>query len=1022
MGDVEDIKKLFDRLGVNGSLTLDDHCLHVIAPPTADKFRDELLGDAAMPATEEWRLNSGTYPKLSCSGGIWLDVKQHIVRANHFKVSSHKIPTLLFHYSVAIHKMYASGELEKEDTAVSGERRITTQVMKTLYDSKPMWRPPAVGITYDGAASLFSTQLLFPGAEGEKQIEKVVFPGSQYLVTLTFVSRLEKPSTDWHPVRHQPLLQALDTALLSFARWEAADAVPTWLLAGVKVFRSDGDVMRLSDSCVSMLGYYASLKICRAGLVFVADIAVNCFLAGGSLLELMCGVGNYNSLDMLCNESTRYFQQAEEAVNSRRSDHYGDNSSSSSKRRSMGADEAFGDLNYGLPVQVIRRMEEAFKTAKIKVTYCNQWKKLKSFGPAPRSASSGFTLDGRQVTIEEYYEIKYRQDIASAKGKLGTGYFATALGATGGKLLYPTLPTVNVGSVKKPAYIPAEFIIIPAGQTRTRGLSGDMSAKIIKQAAMLPNDRMKVISTTQHKSLLEAMTDDPNAEAFGLGQNISHTPLAVRAQVLYPAKLCYGNKQIVEPKLAGTWNLAGSVKFSHPAPDPNVTAQPRPVYLYSVVMTFDRREPRNWESLVYGFVEQVERESFNVGIPLSRVGPLPMMIDGNARGATDESLAEAMGNAKRLGARAVLVLLNFDCYSAVKLAADSVGLPSQCIKWKNMERLPKGYLTNVLMKINCKMGGINHTLAERIPSKNGPQPEEDAEPTFQQPPRSLSWLLDDLCMVVGVDVTHPEPQPVGSTKPIGPSILAIVASMDGMLGQYCAHITTCDMRTEPVNSLRDGIGALLDHFARKNGGFPKSIIVYRDGVADNQFPEVLEKELPAFKEAMNLRGYPDDAVNVAIVVCQKRHHTRLFYENNANGNSSSGDRKEFMNPCVGLCVDARGDSQGGQVDVSIVHPFINEFYLNSHVAIQGTAKPCKYSLIYDEIGFKMSELELMTYWLTYLYCRCTKSVSYATPAYYAHWAARRGKVLLNAGVTGPQLNAMSNDWLGEEALPGMYFI
>jgi len=70
------------------------------------------------------------------------------------------------------------------------------------------------------------------------------------------------------------------------------------------------------------------------------------------------------------------------------------------------------------------------------------------------------------------------------------------------------------------------------------------------------------------------------------------------------------------------------------------------------------------------------------------------------------------------------------------------------------------------MKINCKMGGTNHSLAERIPSKNGsnallyknskitimhcagPQPEEDEEPTFQQPPKSLSWLLDDLCMVV----------------------------------------------------------------------------------------------------------------------------------------------------------------------------------------------------------------------------------------------------------------------------------
>ena len=71
---------------------------------------------------------------------------------------------------------------------------------------------------------------------------------------------------------------------------------------------------------------------------------------------------------------------------------------------------------------------------------------------------------------------------------------------------------------------------------------------------------------------------------------------------------------------------------------------------------------------------------------------------------------------------------------------------------------------------------------------------------------------------------------------------------------------------------------------------------------------------------------------------------------------------------------------------------------------------------------QMSELELLTYWLTYLYCRCTKSVSYATPAYYAHWAARRGKVLLTAGATSDQLKELSKSWLAEDMLPGMYFI
>ena len=63
----------------------------------------------------------------------------------------------------------------------------------------------------------------------------------------------------------------------------------------------------------------------------------------------------------------------------------------------------------------------------------------------------------------------------------------------------------------------------------------------------------------------------------------------------------------------------------------------------------------------------------------------------------------------------------------------------------------KGYFTNVLLKMNSKMGGTNHTLAERVPSKFGPTLEaedEDSPPSFQQPPRSLSWLFEEPCMVV----------------------------------------------------------------------------------------------------------------------------------------------------------------------------------------------------------------------------------------------------------------------------------
>jgi hypothetical protein len=196
----------------------------------------------------------------------------------------------------------------------------------------------------------------------------------------------------------------------------------------------------------------------------------------------------------------------------------------------------------------------------------------------------------------------------------------------------------------------------------------------------------------------------------------------------------------------------------------------------------------------------------------------------------------------------------------------------------------------------------------------------------------------------------------------GPSVAAVVASMDGKLGQYCAHVSTCSSREEPVGNLERAVSALLDCFCkRNNGNMPRRIIVYRDGVSENQFETVLEKELAAYKDALAQRGYDENSVQIAIVMCQKRHQTRLVYQMNEN--------REYINPCVGLCVDGSSfynmkpediaKASGGDSVGCINTPGLNEFYLNSHAAVLGTSKPCKYVLIYDEIGLKVSVILLV---------------------------------------------------------------
>ena len=81
-----------------------------------------------------------------------------------------------------------------------------------------------------------------------------------------------------------------------------------------------------------------------------------------------------------------------------------------------------------------------------------------------------------------------------------------------------------------------------------------------------PADPLVRSLPTGPRSLLGSIRNDDTANAFGIGMSISGEPVAVSAQILYPVKLCYGENRSIEPKLNGSWNLAGAVKVAYPPP------------------------------------------------------------------------------------------------------------------------------------------------------------------------------------------------------------------------------------------------------------------------------------------------------------------------------------------------------------------------------------------------------------------------------------------------------------------------
>nr|CAB3457909.1 unnamed protein product [Digitaria exilis]CAB3502504.1 unnamed protein product [Digitaria exilis] len=152
----------------------------------------------------------------------------------------------------------------------------------------------------------------------------------------------------------------------------------------------------------------------------------------------------------------------------------------------------------------------------------------------------------------------------------------------------------------------------------------------------------------------------------------------------------------------------------------------------------------------------------------------------------------------------------------------------------------------------------------------------------------------------------------------------------------------------------------------------------RDGVSEGQFKQVLEKEIPEIEKAW--KSLYNEKPHITFIVVQKRHHTRLFPDNH-------NDRR---------WTDNSGNILAGTViDKNICHPTQFDFFLCSHAGIKGTSRPTHYHVLRDDNKFTADGLQSLTYNLCYMYSSCTRSVSIAPPAYYAHKLAFRAHFYVN---------------------------
>ncbi|KAI8909304.1 Piwi domain-containing protein [Powellomyces hirtus] len=536
------------------------------------------------------------------------------------------------------------------------------------------------------------------------------------------------------------------------------------------------------------------------------------------------------------------------------------------------------------------------------------------------------------------------------------------------QLKYPHLPCFVCGDVKRPVHLPFEVVEVVPGQAYRRKLDETQTGKMIAIAQQKPVDRLNRTMGGIHSivgAVREGTTtrDNPYLEAFGV--KLAKDPLTITARVLEPPELSYNPKsrqKTIKP-MDGTWNLR----------DKQVC---RGMTLHSWSVLVLAPEQRVNRASVDNFVKVLVGACKTHGMEVTMEKP-PM------RYGTDKNVEEMLkaayrdaGDGCRTKPQMILVIVpdtNPRRYAEIKRTSDTtLGVITQCMQSKHVGKASMQYCTNLVLKINVKLGGANAYLTGKT----------------DKAPAHLPFITDAPTLVIGMDVTHPGPGE-GTSRP---SIAAMVGSLDAQCARFAAtlRIQRSPQGRQRCDIIQDVFGMtteLLRAFYRSTSRKPNRIIVYRDGASEGQFVEIRQTEIAALNRACAEieKGY---APPITYIVVTKRHNTRFFPK-----------RREEA--------DKSGNIQPGTViDTNITLPKEWDFFLNSHAGLLGTSRSAHYHVLHDDNKFTPDRLQNMTYRLCYLYARCTRSVSVCPPIYYADLVAARARA-----------HFQGLEW-GEESSPG----
>uniref|UniRef100_A0A914PDF5 Piwi domain-containing protein n=1 Tax=Panagrolaimus davidi TaxID=227884 RepID=A0A914PDF5_9BILA len=324
-------------------------------------------------------------------------------------------------------------------------------------------------------------------------------------------------------------------------------------------------------------------------------------------------------------------------------------------------------------------------------------------------------------------------------------------------------------------------------------------------------------------------------------------------------------------------------------------------------------------------------------------------------------------------------------HSFIKAMERKYEVITQCVKTKTiynvMEQSPVS-LENIVAKANVKLGGLNHSVV------------------------LADFPFDKNVLFVGLGMNHPgvsnpheetnpsaraQPQTAGTAFPSNVSVLGFCANDGAIPNEFIGNFFFSPVhRDEKLSVLDKLLEEVFERFHRNRQCAPTRIILFRSGCDEGAYRSVLKYEMPIITAICE--NYAPGAP-VSVIIPSKLQQVRFFKQN-----IDSQDRSDVQNIRPGTVVDGNVTSSA-----------FCEYYSNSHLALQGTAKTPKYTILYS--SEKEVNLDLFERWtnaLCYDFQIVTSPTSVPAPVYIAQRYAERGRQIWNTFSSSNDANLDGN--------------